>query len=59
MIYAKIIVVDRGVTIVSSMNFYAGSSDGKAWETGRVVSLEVYDWRKPPSTTIVRLMSSS
>ena len=33
-IHAKLIVVDRSVGIVSSMNFYAGSSGGACWEAG-------------------------
>lgn len=33
-IHAKIIVVDDRVGIVSSMNFYAGSSAGQCWEAG-------------------------
>ena len=33
-IHAKLIVVDRRVGIVSSMNFYAGSSAGECWEAG-------------------------
>jgi hypothetical protein len=33
-IHAKLIVVDRCVAIVSSMNFYAGSSGGACWEAG-------------------------
>jgi CO dehydrogenase/acetyl-CoA synthase epsilon subunit len=33
-IHAKLIVVDRRVSIVSSMNFYAGSSAGECWEAG-------------------------
>ena len=37
--HAKIIAVDRAVAIVSSMNFYGGSSSGASWETG-LVSVE-------------------
>lgn len=37
--HAKIIAVDRAVTIVSSMNFYSGSSSGASWEAG-LVSVE-------------------
>jgi phosphatidylserine/phosphatidylglycerophosphate/cardiolipin synthase-like enzyme len=33
-IHAKLIVVDRRVAVVSSMNFYAGSSAGECWEAG-------------------------
>lgn len=33
-VHAKIIVVDRRVGVVSSMNFYAGSSAGECWEAG-------------------------
>lgn len=35
-VHAKIIVVDRRVAIVSSMNFYATSSGGQSWEAGLV-----------------------
>jgi len=35
-IHAKLIVVDRAVAIVSSMNFYADSSAGVSWEVGLV-----------------------
>ena len=35
-IHAKLIVVDRRIAIVSSMNFYAGSSAGQSWEAGIV-----------------------
>ncbi len=34
--HAKLIVVDNEVAIVSSMNFYSGSSGGKTWEAGLV-----------------------
>jgi phosphatidylserine/phosphatidylglycerophosphate/cardiolipin synthase-like enzyme len=34
--HAKIVVVDRAVATVSSMNFYAASSGGKSWEAGLV-----------------------
>ena len=37
-IHAKLIVVDRRVGIVSSMNFYAGSSGGASWEAGLVTT---------------------
>jgi len=37
--HAKIVVVDRAVAAVSSMNFYATSSGGKSWEAG-LVSIE-------------------
>ena len=37
--HAKIIAVDRAVAIVSSMNFYSGSSSGASWEAG-LVSVE-------------------
>jgi hypothetical protein len=33
---AKIISDDRTVTIISSMNFYSGSSAGVSWEAGLV-----------------------
>lgn len=39
MTHAKLIVVDRAVAIVSSMNFYSGSSGGASWEAG-FVSIE-------------------
>jgi len=35
-VHAKLIVVDRAVAIVSSMNFYAESSAGVSWEVGLV-----------------------
>ncbi len=35
-VHAKLIVVDRMVAIVSSMNFYAESSAGVSWEAGLV-----------------------
>jgi phosphatidylserine/phosphatidylglycerophosphate/cardiolipin synthase-like enzyme len=35
-IHAKLVVVDRTVGIVSSMNFYAGSTAGASWEAGLV-----------------------
>ncbi len=35
-VHAKLIVVDRTVAIVSSMNFYSGSSAGASWEAGLV-----------------------
>lgn len=38
-VHAKIIVVDREVTIVSSMNLYARSTGGQTWETG-IISFE-------------------
>ena len=38
-VHAKIIVVDRAVAIISSMNFYSGSSGGASWEAG-LVSVE-------------------
>ena len=37
--HAKLIAVDRAVAIVSSMNFYSGSSAGSSWEAG-LVSIE-------------------
>lgn len=37
--HAKLVVVDRAAAIVSSMNFYSGSSGGRSWEAG-FVSLE-------------------
>jgi len=38
-VHAKIVVVDRAVTIISSMNFYSGSSAGASWEAG-LISVE-------------------
>ncbi len=35
-VHAKLVVVDRAVAIVSSMNFYADSSAGVSWEAGLV-----------------------
>lgn len=35
-VHAKIIVVDKGVAIISSMNFYPESSAGVSWEAGLV-----------------------
>ena len=40
-IHAKLIVTDKCVGIVSSMNFYAGSSAGECWEAGIVTT----DWK--------------
>lgn len=37
--HAKLIVIDRVVGIVSSMNFYSGSSGGASWEAG-LISVE-------------------
>jgi hypothetical protein len=37
--HAKLVVVDRAVAIVSSMNFYSGSSGGRSWEAG-LISIE-------------------
>lgn len=37
-VHAKVIVVDRRVGIVSSMNFYAGSSAGQSWEAGIITT---------------------
>lgn len=34
--HAKLIVVDRAVAVVSSMNFYSGSSGGESWEAGLI-----------------------
>lgn len=33
-VHAKIVVVDRAVAVLSSMNFYSGSSAGTSWEAG-------------------------
>ncbi len=38
-VHAKLIVVDRAVAIVSSMNFYANSSGGASYEAG-IVTVE-------------------
>lgn len=38
-VHAKLIVIDRIVAILSSMNFYSGSSGGAVWETG-IISFE-------------------
>jgi len=38
-VHAKLIVVDRAIAIVSSMNFISGSSGGASWEAG-LVSME-------------------
>ena len=38
-VHAKLIVVDRTIAIISSMNFYGGSSGGVLWEAG-LVSIE-------------------
>jgi len=35
-IHAKLVVVDRAVAIISSMNFYSGSSGGASWEAGLI-----------------------
>jgi hypothetical protein len=37
-VHAKLIIVDRRVGIVSSMNFYAGSTAGQSWEAGIVTT---------------------
>jgi hypothetical protein len=37
-VHAKLIVVDRAVAILSSMNFYSGSSGGASWEAGLVTA---------------------
>ena len=34
--HAKLVAIDRAVAIVSSMNFYSGSSAGLSWEAGLV-----------------------
>jgi len=34
--HAKLIVVDRAIAIVSSMNFYSSSSGGESWEAGLI-----------------------
>jgi hypothetical protein len=35
-VHAKLIVVDRAIAVISSMNFYADSSAGVSWEAGLV-----------------------
>ena len=40
-VHAKLIIVDRRVGIVSSMNFYAGSTAGQSWEAGIVTTNRV------------------
>ena len=35
-VHAKVIVVDRALAIVSSMNFIVQSSGGQSWEAGLV-----------------------
>ncbi|MHA2315013.1 MAG: phospholipase D-like domain-containing protein [Candidatus Hermodarchaeia archaeon] len=35
-VHAKLLVVDRRVAIVSSMNFFAASTAGQSWEAGLV-----------------------
>ena len=43
-VHAKIILVDRMVAIVSSMNFYPNSTSGKSWEVGLVtIEPEIVD----------------
>lgn len=37
-VHAKLIVVDNSIAIVSSMNFYSGSSGGRTWEAGLVTT---------------------
>ena len=37
-VHAKLIIVDKRVGIVSSMNFYAGSTAGQSWEAGIVTT---------------------
>ena len=37
-VHAKMIIVDQSIAIVSSMNFYAGSSAGVSWEAGIVTT---------------------
>jgi phosphatidylserine/phosphatidylglycerophosphate/cardiolipin synthase-like enzyme len=38
-VHAKIIIADKEIAIISSMNFYANSTAGATWEAG-VVSTE-------------------
>lgn len=38
-VHSKIVVVDRAVAIISSMNFYSRSSGGASWEAG-LISVE-------------------
>jgi len=35
-VHGKLVALDRAVSILSSMNFYSGSSAGASWETGIV-----------------------
>jgi hypothetical protein len=55
-IHSKLIVVDRRVAIVSSMNFYAGSTAGQCWEAG-IVSLE-RDVVRPIYQSIIEKISN-
>jgi len=38
-VHAKLVVIDRTVAIISSMNFYSSSSGGASWEAG-LISVE-------------------
>ena len=37
-VHAKLIVVDNSIAIVSSMNFYVGSTGGRTWEAGLITT---------------------
>ena len=37
-VHAKMIIIDKIVGIVSSMNFFSDSSSGKSWESGIVTT---------------------
>jgi phosphatidylserine/phosphatidylglycerophosphate/cardiolipin synthase-like enzyme len=37
-VHAKLIVVDNSIAIVSSMNFYSGSTGGRTWEAGLITT---------------------
>ena len=57
-IHAKLIVVDRRVGIVSSMNFYAGSSAGQCWEAG-IATIERAVVNSITRSIIVKISSAS
>jgi hypothetical protein len=56
-IHAKLMVVDRRVGIVSSMNFYAGSSAGECWEAG-IVSLNLKVVREIARSIVAKISNS-
>jgi phosphatidylserine/phosphatidylglycerophosphate/cardiolipin synthase-like enzyme len=49
-VHAKLLVVDRAVTIASSMNFYPDSSAGVSWEAGLVSTDPKVVWSVVQST---------